>query len=370
MSAGVVIAGGGLAAQRCADALRQGGYEAPVRIVSAELHAPYDRPPLSKSFLAGDHGPADIRLRPDGWHGERGIELVLGDAATGLDPDARRLLLSSGEALPYEHLVIATGSRPRAIAQTAGFQNVHTLRTLDDAVRLRDALRSGVRLVVLGAGLIGQEVAATAGKLGALVTLVEAQVLPLGRALHPDLARWLVGVQREEGVDVLLGAQVARFDGAGETLDALVLRDGRRIELDLLLVAIGVQPASDWLGQSVAELTHRPEITAAGDVAGGDHWELAAHQGRAAAHAILGREPAPAPLTSWWSDVHGIRIQGLGSPAGADALHVDGDLTERSFTAIASAGGLPVAALAAARPRELPRLRGLLRPPNPEERAA
>lgn len=360
MSAGVVIAGGGLAAQRCAEALRQGGYEGPVRIVGAETTAPYDRPPLSKDFLSGERSAEELALRPADWHGEKDVELLLGDAAAGLDPDARRLTLASGASLPYEHLVIATGSRARELPGTGGLENVHTLRTRADAERLRGALTPGSRLAVLGAGLIGQEVAATARRRGVEVVLVEAEPLPLARALHPELARWLVGVQREEGVDVLLGSRVAGLDADGPFLRMLHLEDGSTVELDSLLVAIGVRPNDDWLPAPARDLAQRPEIHAVGDVAGGDHWELAAHQGRAAAHAILGREPRPAPLTSWWSDVHGVRIQGLGSPAGADAVQIDGDTGARAFTAVATRRGVPVAALAVASPRELPRLRDLL----------
>lgn len=363
MSRGVLIAGGGLAAQRCAEALRKGGYAGPVRLVSAETTAPYDRPPLSKAFLAGDQAAGELSLRPGGWHAEHGVELILGEAAAELDPGARRLTTASGAAFTYDQLVIATGSRARSLPGAGVHANVHALRTLEDATRLRAALRPGTRLAVLGAGLIGQEVAATAARAGVDVVLVEAERLPLGRALHPRLASWLVDLQRAEGVEVRLGARVTTLAATGDRLQALRLADGTSVELDELLVAIGVAPNDDWLPAPLADLTARPEIHAAGDVAGGDHWELAAHQGRAAAHAILGLEPRPAPLTSWWSDVHGVRLQGLGSPAGADALEIDGDLDARSFTAVARRGPVPVAALAVARPREVPRLRGLLQSP-------
>ena len=359
-AARVVIAGGGLAAQRCAETLRRDGHEGPLTIVCGEALAPYDRPPLSKAFLAGDVEADGLALRPGTWHAEHGVDLVLGDRAAGLDADARRLRLSSGDALPYDRLVLATGSRPRALAGTTGLANVHALRTLADAQGLRAALRPGVRLVVLGAGLIGQEVAATASHLGAQVTLVEAAPLPLGRALHPELAQWLVDVQREEDVDVRLGAGVRELVATGDRLDALLLDDGARIELDLLLVAIGVTPEVEWLGAPLPDLLTRPEILAAGDLAGGDHWEAAAHQGRATARAILGLDPPRAAVTSWWSDVHGVRLQGLGSPHGATDLLVDGDRAARSFTAVALRDGAPIAALAVDRPREVPRLRTLL----------
>ena len=356
----VVIVGGGLAAQRCVEALRRLEHVGRITIISSEVHAPYDRPPLSKAFLAGELTHAEISFRPDGWHSDKQVELLLGDAAVGLDPEARSVELASGAKVAYGQIVIATGSRPRPLPGTERYANVHVLRSVDDAVRLREALVPGVRLAVLGAGLIGQEVAATAKKLGADVTLVEGAPLPLARALHPVLAQWLVDLQRAEGVAVKLGVTVDTLEGHGDQLQAIILADGTRVALDVLLVAIGVIPVNDWLPAPVAELIQRPEIHAAGDVAGGDHWEAAGHQGRAVAGAILGREPGPKPLTSWWSDVHGIRIQGLGNPLGTDSLEIDGDPAERSFTAVAHAAGVPQAALVVGRPRELPRLRQLL----------
>jgi len=357
---GVVIAGGGLAAQRSAEALRRGGYEGRVRIVSNELHAPYDRPPLSKDFLSGEREIDDLLLRPADWHGSNDVELVLGDAAAGVDVEGRRLLLESGRALDFEHLVIATGSRPRVLPGSEGYANVFTLRSLDDSVALREVLRPGARLAVLGAGLIGQEVAATASKAGVDVTLIEAEPLPLARALHPELAAWIVAMQREEGVDVLLDTKVEQLVGDGDTLEALVLSDGTRLELDALLVSIGIVPATEWVGADVHELCAHPNFHLAGDAAGGNHWEQAIHSGRAVAGAILGNDPLPMPVTTWWSDVHGVRIQGLGDPAGSGVLEIDGDLTGRSFTAVAFRDGTPVAATAVARPRDVPRLRKLL----------
>ena len=370
MSAGVVIAGGGLAAQRCAETLRRSGYEAAVRIVSGEAIAPYDRPPLSKAFLSGDAEAPEIALRPSGWHAEHDVELLLGEAAAGLDPDARRLLLESGSTLPYEHLVIATGSRPRMPAAAVPYDNVHSLRTLGDAARLRDELRPGRRLVVLGAGLIGQEVAATASAAGVDVTLVEAEDLPLARVLHPDISRWLVGLQREAGVEVQLGVPVTAFEGAGRTLRALRVADGRRVELDLLLVAIGVTPCTEWLPAAIGQLVRRPDISAAGDAAGGNHWEAAAAQGRATALEILGRpRPELEKITSWWSDIHGVRLQGLGDITRAETLDFDGDPAGRSFTVVGFRGGAPVGALAADRARDVPQLRQLLSPPPMKEAA-
>ncbi len=360
MSDGVLIVGGGLAGQRCAEALRQGGYEGPVRIVSAEPHAPYDRPPLSKELLAGDKEHPEIVLRPEEWHGEKDVALILGDPATGLDPDARKVSLQSGATVPYEHLVIATGSRPMMLPGSEGLENVQALRTVDDALRLRAALEPGSRLAVVGAGLISQEVASTASKRGVEVTLIEAEPLPLARALHPDLALWLVDMQRSAGIDVRLDTAVTEIVSEGDRAVALELSDGSRLEVDHVLVAIGIRPADEWLPEGLETLLERAEIHAAGDVAGGEHWEAAGRQGRAAAQEILGEEPADEALSSWWTDIHGVRIQGFGHSNEADEIQIDGDMDEPCFTAIALRDGRPVGALAVACPREVPRLRELL----------
>jgi NADPH-dependent 2,4-dienoyl-CoA reductase/sulfur reductase-like enzyme len=371
MRAGVVSAGAGLAAQRCAEALRRGGYAGRVTLVGDEAWAPYDRPPLSKEVLAGAQEPAAALLRPGDWHAANDVELVLGNAACGLDADGRRLLLGDGAELPYEQLVIATGSRARRLPVAERYANAGVLRTLDDAVALRDAVTPGSRLAVLGAGLIGQEVAATATARGALVTLIEAQPLPLARALHPELARWLIERQRSFGVEIRLGTPLASLDGDGDVLRRITLADGEQIETDRLLVAIGVEPNDAWLGAPLHELTARPDVHAAGDVAGGEHWERAAWDGRATAAAILGLPAPPAPQTGWWSDVHGVRLQGLGDPGGADALEIDGDQDGASFTAVALREGRAVAGLAVGRPRDFRRLRALIhdQPPSLEEAA-
>ncbi|CAB4880885.1 unannotated protein [freshwater metagenome] len=360
MSDGIVIAGGGLAGQRCAETLRREGFEGPVRIVCGEDHLPYDRPPLSKAFLAGEVEAVDLQLRPEGWHAEQAIELVLGDPVTGIDPDAQQVTLASGATLSYEHLVAATGSRARTLPVFDGLENVHTLRDLPDARRLRATLGQGTRLTVIGAGLIGQEIAATAKGLGAEVTLVEAAALPLERALHPELARWLVDLQREQGVDVRLGVTADEPTVAGGRVTALTLSDGTAVETDELLVAIGVVPNIEWLGDDPEAVLARPEIHVAGDLAGGDHWELAASQGRAVAKAIVQAEPAAPSISGWWSDIHGVRLQGLGDPFGADTLEIDGDPAERSFSAVALRDGRAVAALAVGRPRDVPGLRARL----------
>ncbi len=391
MRAGVVIAGGGLAAQRVAAALRAGGWEGPIRMVCAESVPPYDRPPLSKGLLAGSCEAEALALRPAAWYAEQAVELRLGRRAIGLSARHRRLRLDSGETLPYEHLVIATGAAPRGLPDTGRFANVHGLRTVDDAARLRAELRPGARLVVVGAGLIGMEVAATARGLGVDVALVEAASAPLLPVLGPALGAWLAGTHREAGVDVHLSTGVAALHGPGARAEAVELADGRRLACDAVLVGIGVAPATGWLAGSGLETdgvrveqsgrTALAGVYAAGDAARpfdprrrahvrSDHWEAAVRQAAAVAAAILGRPPRPSPPPSFWSDQYGVRLQHVGDPAGADAVAIDGDPAARDFTAVWTARGRPVAALLVDRPHELPALRRRIAGAAPDERMA
>ena len=211
MTNGIVIAGGGLAAQRAAETLRRVGYEGRLRMICAEHRRPYDRPPLSKAVLAGSDD--DLAFRPAGWYEDHAIELLVGRAAARLDCKARAVTLADGDVLDYDRLLIATGSRPRRLPVLDGFANVHTLRTIDDARALRSALVAGGRLVVVGAGLIGLEVAAAAARAGVHTTIVEAAAAPLQSVLGAEVGAWFADLHRENGVEVLLGAQVAAAHG-------------------------------------------------------------------------------------------------------------------------------------------------------------
>ena len=228
MSAGIVIGApaspGSAAARRCGPG---GGRTHPARRRRG-TPAPYDRPPLSKGLLAGTTEAARVALRaPGGWHAEHGVELVLGTAATGLDAGRRQVLLAGGRRLRYDRLVVATGGAPRVLAILRGRTNVHVLRTLDDALALRAVLGPGVRLAVVGAGLVGLEVAATARALGAAVTVVEAAPAPLAAVLGERIGRWLAELHRAAGVEVLTGVTIEAAHG-GAHVGALRLADGRR----------------------------------------------------------------------------------------------------------------------------------------------
>lgn len=395
MSAGVLIVGGGLAAQRTAETLRRRGYDGRVRIVCAEPEPPYDRPPLSKQLLAGSAAEESVGYRPSSWYEETQVELLLGASAAGLDARRHRVRLGDGEELAYESLVIATGGAPRRLPFLAG-DNVHELRTLADLRRLRGQLLPGARLAIVGAGFIGQEVAATARGLGLEVTVVEALATPLEPIVGPRLGRWFAELHAEEGVRVLTGAALDSTRGDGR-VEQLVLADGRRIECDLVVVGIGTVPATAWLrGSGLGESgvvtdaggqTALPGVFAAGDAclaleprrgvhARTEHWDAAAWQGASVARAILGQQPGRPPLPSFWSDQYGLRVQCVGHPALADEVAVEGDPGARDFEALFSRAGVPVAGLAVGRPRAIPALRkqieggGLAVPEQPEMEAA
>jgi 3-phenylpropionate/trans-cinnamate dioxygenase ferredoxin reductase component len=375
--AGVVIAGGGLAAQRAAETLRRNGHDGTIQLISDEAVAPYDRPPLSKEYLARKIDDAALRFRADDWYRDRDVELLLGERAVGLDVAGRELTLASGSRLPFRQLLIATGSTPRRLPGIERFSNVHELRSLADARRLRDALRLGARLVMIGAGFIGQEVASTAHGLGVHVTVVEAARAPLAAVLGVELGAWFARLHRDEGIDVRLSARITQFHGR-DAVEAIELDDGPRIECDLVVVGVGTVPATRWLVGSglddegipvdAAGRTAVPGIYAAGDAAKHfdsrlgahtrtEHWEAAARQGAAAARSMLGLDAPPPATPSFWSDQHGLRIQYLGRAHGADDIRIDGDPRARDFTATFTDHGRPIGALLVGRPHALAAMR-------------
>jgi 3-phenylpropionate/trans-cinnamate dioxygenase ferredoxin reductase subunit len=376
----VLIVGGGLAGQRCAETLRRRGFEGRVTIVCGEAEPPYDRPPLSKGVLGGSVQDRTVHFREQAWYAQNEVELLLGQRARALDPARRSVELASGLRLDYDELLIATGAAPRSLPPLRCFDNVHTLRTLDDARRLRGELVPGARLAIVGAGFIGQELAATAVTLGAEVTLIEALPLPLGGLLGAEIGRWLCELHAGAGVELLLSARVESARGNGR-VEELALADGRAVACDTVVVGVGAVPDAAWLAGSgldptgvltdAAGRTAIPHVYAAGDVcrafdgflgrhSRGEHWDAAARQGAAVALAMLGAEqPSPA-LPSFWSDQHGIRIQYVGHAEDADRAQIDGDPAGGDFSVLYSRGERPVAALAVCRPRELLRLRRLI----------
>jgi NADPH-dependent 2,4-dienoyl-CoA reductase/sulfur reductase-like enzyme len=374
---GTLIVGGGLAAQRCAETLRRRGYDESVRIVCAEPDPPYDRPPLSKELLAGTIEVESVGYRPAWWYEETGVELLLGARAEALDPGTRTVRLDSGEELAYEKLLIATGSAARRLPFLEDYENVHSLRTRADSLRLREELSAGARLAIIGAGFIGQEVAATARGLGVEVTIVEALSTPLAPILGEEVGAWFAELHRDEGVRVITGTVLEAARG-NQRVEELVLADGGTVSCDAVVVGVGTGPATAWLrGSGLGEAGVRtdtsgrtpiPGVFAAGDAsvpfdprvgahARMEHWDAAAWQGAAAARAMLGEYPGTPPLPSFWSDQYGLRIQYVGHAHLADAVLVEGDPRGRDFEAVFTRSGIPIAGLAIARPRSIPELK-------------
>ena len=347
----VLIVGAGLAGARAAETLRAEGFDGAVTLVGDEPTAPYERPALSKDFLAGTRSEENLLLRRPGFWEGRGIELLPGRRVVDVDPAGRVARTSRGEELRFDELVIATGATPRRLP-VALPRGVHELRTLADARALREELVPGARLVVIGGGFVGAEVASTARGLGVAVTIVEAAQAPLERVLGVAVGRLLADRWRAHGVDVRLRTGVASFrsDASGR-LASVLLTDGAELRADVALVGIGVSPAAELLpGRPAAH------IRAAGDVTGSGHWTAAAFDGAAAAKRILGLAVSPPPPPYVWSDQFGQRLQIVGAPAPGSRTELDGGRDAFAVRYLDGAGGV-TGALFANRPADAADLR-------------
>jgi NADPH-dependent 2,4-dienoyl-CoA reductase/sulfur reductase-like enzyme len=385
----IVIVGASLAGMRAAEEIRHLGHTGRVVIVGDELHPPYDRPPLSKQFLAGTWDEARIHHHtPDKLDGF-GLEFRLGQWAASLDTEARTLACD-GQELHYDGLIIATGARARPWPDTEDMDHVHILRSLEDAQSIRSDLLAageGARVVVIGAGFIGSEVAATCRGLGATVTVVEALPTPLGRVLGDQMGDAVAQLHRNRGVTLRTGVGVDHLaEGSGDGPAATVhLSDGTRLDADLVVVGIGVVPATAWLDGSgltiddgvvcTDALFAADRVTAAGDVARWtapalgesvrvEHWTNAAEGGAVAARNLLAGSSAAVPydpLFFFWSDQYETKIQVIGLPGPDDeVVVVDGSVEDGKLVALYRRGDRLRAALAFSRARQLMAYRPLL----------
>ncbi|XVX20132.1 NAD(P)/FAD-dependent oxidoreductase [Actinomycetota bacterium] len=375
----LAVIGASLAGLSAARAARAQGFDGRIYLIGDEEHRPYDRPPLSKQFLDGTMTAGDLSLEdPDE---DLDVEWILGSRALELDCSDRCVWLHGGRRVEADHLLIATGARARQLPLGGvELEGVHTLRTLDDAIALKEAIVPGVRLVVLGAGFIGAEVAATAKKLGADVTVLEVAAVPLAGPLGVTMGAVIGSLHEKHGVRLRTSTSVARIVGQ-ERVTGVELASGETIAADVVVVGVGALPNVEWLAGSALEIgngvvcnevgaTNVPQIAAVGDCAswydpiGGqrriEHWQGALERPAIAVAHLLGTGATvgPAAPPYFWSDQYDARIQFVGASADADDVTYEvGGPDSDSFLAVYRVKGEPIGALGLSCPRDFTRFR-------------
>lgn len=363
-----------MAGLRTAESLRNRGFDEPITLLGAESHLPYDRPPLSKDYLSQDKPAVMPLLRAAEDYAGLGIDVRLGTTATGLDPQRRRIRTAGGEEIPYRTLVIATGAHARTLPLGDGLDGFRTLRTLSDADLLRGDLDRRPRVVVLGAGFIGAEVAAAARQRDLDVDMVEVLPAPMSRALGTPVGELLGRLHAENGVRVHCGVTVTSALGSGR-VEAVELSDGVRIDADLVVLGLGVTPATDWLAGSGLDIADGvacdpslhavgwPDVFAVGDVARWrhpqfdeslriEHWTNANEHADVVASAIVGEHKVADSVPYVWSDQYGQRIQIVGRPKADDDITVIDDPDGR-HVAVYERAGRVVGVLTVGAPRTM-----------------
>lgn len=344
----VAVVGASAGGLATAEALRRGGHQGEITLVGDEPHPPYDRPPLSKQYLAGEYADDRLHLRPQADIDALHLRLRLGVPATGLDLERREVTLADGRPVPFDTLVVATGVRPRRLPGDESVAGVHVLRTVDDALRLRERLVAGRRLVIVGGGFVGAEVASTACRLGVDVTLLESGPAPLAQVLGEEAGRALARIHRERGVRIVTGVSVTGILSAEGAVAGVRLADGTVVAAEDVLVAIGARPNTEWLRGSGLAVTDglecdsycaaAPGVYGVGDVARWhnplfgtvmrvEHRTNAAEQAMTVVHNILNpdRRRPYLPVPYVWSDQFETRIQVYGHLRDHDEATVLGD---------------------------------------------
>jgi 3-phenylpropionate/trans-cinnamate dioxygenase ferredoxin reductase component len=340
-----LIVGGGLAGALAAQTLREEGFDGAITIIGAEVHHPYERPPLSKDYLQGSSERDSVFVHPDGWYTDNTVALQLGDAVSSLDPESRTVTTASGALLGYDKLLLATGSTPRRLTLPGGdLDGVNYLRNIEDSEGIKAAFAQAERVAIIGGGWIGLETAAAARHAGREVTLLEAAELPLLAVLGRDVAPLFADLHREHGVDLRFNVGVAELTGSDGAVTGVRLNDGTRIDADLVLVGVGITPNTQLAEQSGLRVqngitvdehlqTSDPDIYAAGDVASAyyprldrhlrvEHWANARRQGATAAKAMLGQPAVDDRPSYFFSDQYDLGMEYTGDigPDGYDQV--------------------------------------------------
>jgi 3-phenylpropionate/trans-cinnamate dioxygenase ferredoxin reductase subunit len=362
-----VIVGAGLAGAKAAEALREEGFDGRIVLIGDEAEQPYERPPLSKDYLRGESPRESARVHPDGFYVSNEIELRTGTAVERLDLDRRMVVLADGEEVGYDRLLLATGAEPRRLAVPGSeLDGIHYLRELRDADEIAARLERGGRVVLIGAGWIGAEVAASARQKGLEVTIVERDELPLERVLGRELGRIYADVHRDQGVELLGGAALDRFEGAA-AVERVRLADGRALDSDFVVVGVGVEPRTGLAreagiavdnGIAVSERleTSVEGVFAVGDVANAhnpfygrrlrvEHWANALNQPLVAARAMLGKPASYERLPYFFSDQYDVGMEYSGYATQWDEVVFRGDPDGREFIAFWLDGGRVVAGM-------------------------
>ncbi len=366
MTRTLAIVGASLAGAKAAEGAREVGFDGRIVLIGDEAHAPYERPPLSKDVLRGEKEAESARVHPDGFYREHDIELVT-DEVVSLDLDGGRLELAGGAAVDFQAAVLATGAEPRRLAiPGAELGGIHHLRSVDDSLRLRDALRAGTRVAVVGAGWIGSEVAASARQMGADVVLIDPSAVPLQRVLGDEVGAVFRQLHADQGVTLRLGTGVEALRGR-TTVEEVVLEDGRVERVDVVVVGIGVTPRTrlaDAAGLKVDDgvvvderlETAVPGIFAAGDVANAwhphlrrhlrvEHWANAQNQGLVAGRNAAGAGETYDRLPYFFSDQYDLGMEYVGHGSSDDEVVVRGDRDARELIAFWHRGGIVRAAM-------------------------
>jgi 3-phenylpropionate/trans-cinnamate dioxygenase ferredoxin reductase subunit len=365
-----VIVGASLAGATTAQTLREEGFTGRITLIGEEAHRPYERPPLSKSFLLGESEREKVFVHPRGWYADHDVDLRLGTAVTRIYRDAHKVTLADRSQVGYDALLLATGSTPRVLRLPgADLDGVRYLRRLEDSEAIKAAFALGPRVVIIGGGWVGLETAAAARAAGLDVTVLEQAELPLLRVLGYDVAQVFADLHRDHKVDLRCGVQVAAVTGTGGRVTGVTLGDGTHLDADLVLVGVGITPNAYLADDSGLEMdngilvnehlqTSDPAVFAAGDVANAwhpalgrllrvEHWANARRQAAIAAKSMLGQDAVYDRLPYFFSDQYDLAMEYTGyvDPDGFDQIVFRGDVAGREFVAFWLADGRVLAGM-------------------------